>query len=165
MTGQNKKRTCPLTFKQVRQVPRNPLRSLVYSSICVRTSKINYFFGGHIMTKSNRFIKKFNEDLHAEIFSYIETHPIFSTAGSEKFIENVLRSTYFSAQKTLKNEQQNFHEYGSIEYYKKQMQLINAYEKYRVLTLIDWQERYVWRQKKVLTKTLKNIADLEMGRI
>ncbi len=117
------------------------------------------------MTKSNRFIKKFNEDLHAEIFSYIETHPIFSTAGSEKFIENVLRSTYFSAQKTLKNEQQNFHEYGSIEYYKKQMQLINAYEKYRVLTLIDWQERYVWRQKKVLTKTLKNIADLEMGRI
>lgn len=117
------------------------------------------------MTKSNRFIKKFNEDLHAEIFFYIETHPIFSTAGSEEFIENVLRSTYFSAQKTLKNEHHDFHEYGTIEYYKKQMQLINAYEKYRSLTLIDWQDRYVRRQKKVLTKTLKNISDLEMGRV
>ena len=28
------------------------------------------------MTKSNRFIKKFNEDLHTEIFFYIETHPM-----------------------------------------------------------------------------------------
>lgn len=27
------------------------------------------------MTKSNRFIKKFTEDLHAEIFSYIGSTP------------------------------------------------------------------------------------------
>lgn len=116
------------------------------------------------MTKSNRFIKKFTEDLHAEIFSYIGTTPYFPTAGSEEFIEDVLRSTYFSVQKTLKNEQQNFREFGTIEYYKKQMNLIKTYEEYRSVSLFEWKVKYYKRQKKVLAKPFKNISDLEMGR-
>lgn len=117
------------------------------------------------MTKSNRFIKKFTEDLHAEIFSYIGSTPNFPTDGSEEFIENVLRSTYFSVQKTLKNEQQNFHEFGTIEYYKKQMNLIKAFEEYRSVSLFEWKVKYYKRQRKVFTKPFKNISDLEMGRI
>lgn len=116
------------------------------------------------MTKSNRFIKKFTEDLHAEIFSYIGSTPNFPTGGSEEFIENVLRSTYFSVQKTLKNEQQNFHEFGTIEYYKKQMNLIKTFEEYRSVSLFEWKVKYYKRQKKVSAKPFKNISDLEMGR-
>lgn len=54
MTGQNKKELAPSHLSKLGKSVRNPLRLLVYSSICVRTSKINYFFGGHIMTKSNQ---------------------------------------------------------------------------------------------------------------
>lgn len=109
------------------------------------------------MAKSNRFTKKFKESVHDQIFAVLEENNcILEVAKKDKklrkkvepLIAEVLRFNYFNVQAAMKREQEFWHEFGTVEYYKKQMKLITVFEGYCSLSFGDWIDKYFCKMEK-----------------
>jgi len=108
------------------------------------------------MTNS-RITKEFNKEVHTQIFVIIEEHKqVLNSESKEKsqkklvqeLIVNAIRESYFQTQKNFKEQQEQFHEYGVMDYYKMQNKLVTLFECYKNFAISEWVERYFCSLKK-----------------
>lgn len=106
---------------------------------------------------NSRITKEFNKEVHTKVFGIIEEHKqVLSNDSKEKtakrvvqeLIVNAIRESYFFTQKNFKEQQEQFHEYGVLEYYKMQNKLVSSFEIYKKFPLSEWIDRYFCSLKK-----------------
>lgn len=90
------------------------------------------------MARSNYYSKKFRRLIIREIQVQSTWNGLDKTL---KEIRNIAKKCYFEVQMELKNTQEKYHEFGTMEYYSKQAALLKDYELAVKRTDEEWEKK------------------------